>query len=136
HLEADHAIEEAIWLLGKARNERVVGLHFGESCLKKELGQRAVASAVIENARGPGLGKQPSDQGGVQLRSRLLIVGVNQRIFIVVDVPLEILLREMVECGGEDEPALRATMVVDGYTGDVECILPVDLTVLVEIEET
>ena len=48
HLEADHAIEKAIGFFSETRHERVVGLHLREPGLDEELGERAVAAAIIE----------------------------------------------------------------------------------------
>src|SRR5208337_2581924 len=59
----------------------------------------------------------------------------NQQVFLIVDVTLKILLGEMVESRCEGELAHRASVVIDGYSGDIENPAPVNLAVLVEIDD-
>src|SRR5208337_4363000 len=79
--------------------------------------------------------KQAAQKCGIHPGTCLWIVGINQQVFLIVDVTLKILLGEMVESRCEDELAHGASVVIDGYAGTIENPAPVNLAVLVEIDD-
>src|SRR5262249_23559514 len=75
-------------------------------------------------------------QRGISPGTHLIEVRINERVLLIVNESLEVLLRKMIQSGREDEAACRAAMVVDGDSGDLEWVIPVNLTAFVKIDET
>jgi hypothetical protein len=119
-----------------AGDEGIVSFGVWETRCTERICQDAISSAVIENAPGFGAWKQTAEPGGVSPWTCLEIVRIDQRILFVVDEPLKILGREMIECGCEYELARLATVVIDGHARDIEDLTPVDFAVLMEVDDS
>src|SRR5262249_2054383 len=66
----------------------------------------------------------------------LLVFRIDQQIFVVIDMLEEILFREVVECGCEQELAERAAVVIDGHARDLQDLAVANLAILVEVHHT